>query len=588
MTTPPRPLFSPASRLGVASCLSVLLLGVNAWSQDTATQAVAPKPEVINNSKLSAELMMLILAAEMQASQGESGAAYSLLLEAARKSGDEQLYKRAVDIALNARSGTSALEAAKAWKQAHPKSREANRYVLQIHVGLNQLPDSMLPLRQDIVLTPEAEQAKAIHGIVQTYAQVRDRELATAVVEQALVPFAEKPATAAASWTTIGRMRLASKKLPEALDAVKKALARDPKALEPSVLALELLAMGVSEAEELLLQSLSSSEASIPLRLSYARVLIDNQRNKDASIQLEFLTQNAPAFSEAWLLQAALLIDAGNDEDAQKDLLRFVELEKNKEDARGLSQAYLMLSQIALRQKKPSESESWLNKIDDPDALAQVQVQRANLLASKGEMAKARKLIQQLPTNTLQAQRVRLQAEVKLLRDYKQYEQAYQVLVTASKATPEDLDLRYEVAMMAEKLNRIDEMERILRGVIEAKPDFQHAYNALGFALADRNIRLKEARELIVTALEFSPEDPMITDSLGWVEFRMGNKVSALAILERAYQSKNDPEIGTHLGEVHWSLGQRDKALKLWRDAKKAAPDNEILLETLKRLKVKL
>ena len=141
---------------------------------------------------------------------------------------------------------------------------------------------------------------------------------------------------------------------------------------------------------------------------------------------------------------------------------------------------------------------------------------------------------------------------------------------------------------MAEKINKLDEMERILRSIIEAKPDYQHAYNALGFALADRNIRLKEARELIVTALEFSPDDPMIIDSLGWVEFRLGNKVAALAILERAYQSKNDPEIGTHLGEVHWSLGQRDKALKLWRDAKKVAPNNEILLETIKRLKVKL
>lgn len=588
MTYLPRPSFIPASRLGVASCLMVLLLGVNAWAQEAKPEAQAPKPEVINNSKLSADLMTLIMAAEMQLSKGESGAAYSLFLEAAKKSGDEQLFKRAVDIALGARSGTSAMEAAKAWKQAHPKSREANRYVLQIHVGLNQLPESMMPLRQDIVLAPEAEQSKTIHAIVQVYAQVRDRELATAVVEQALVPYAEKPATAAASWTTIGRMRLASKKLPEALEAAKKALARDSKTIEPSMLALELFAMGVEEAEALLQQGLASTEMAMPLRLSYARVLIDNQRNKDASEQLAFIIQNAPAFSEAWLLQAALLMDAGNDEDAQKDLLRFVELEKAKEDGRGLSQAYLMLSQIALRQKKTAESESWLNKIDDPDSLAQVQVQRANLLASKGELAKARKLIQQLPTNTLQAQRVRLQAEVKLLRDYKQYEQAYQVLVAASKATPEDLDLRYEVAMMAEKLNRVDEMERILRSVIEAKPDFQHAYNALGFALADRNIRLKEARELIVTALEFSPDDPMITDSLGWVEFRLGNKVSALAILERAYKSKNDPEIGTHLGEVHWSLGQRDKALKLWRDAKKVAPTNEILLETLKRLKVKL
>ena len=142
--------------------------------------------------------------------------------------------------------------------------------------------------------------------------------------------------------------------------------------------------------------------------------------------------------------------------------------------------------------------------------------------------------------------------------------------------------------MMAEKLNRVDEMERLLKSVIEAKPDFHHAYNALGFALADRNIRLKEARELIVTALEFAPDDPMITDSLGWVEYRMGNKVAALAILESAYKTKNDPEIGAHLGELYWVLGKKDQALKVWREAKKLAPTNEILLETLKRLKAKL
>jgi Flp pilus assembly protein TadD len=161
-------------------------------------------------------------------------------------------------------------------------------------------------------------------------------------------------------------------------------------------------------------------------------------------------------------------------------------------------------------------------------------------------------------------------------------------LLSATKETPDDLELRYELAMMAERLNRVDEMERLLKSVIEAKPDFFHAYNALGFALADRNIRLKEARELIVTALEFAPDDPMITDSLGWVEYRMGNKVAALAILERAYEIKNDAEIGAHLGELYWVLGRKDEALKVWREAKKLAPTNEILLETLKRLKAKL
>jgi tetratricopeptide (TPR) repeat protein len=587
MTYRPRTTLSPLSRLGMASCLTLALFGGQAFAQDKLGD---PKPptEEINNSKLSAEWMLMILLGEMKAGQGDSGGGYSLMLEAARKSGDEQLYKRAVEIALAARSGQPALNAAKAWKQAHPKSQEANRYVLQIHVALNQLPDSMLPLRTEILLTPEAEQGKAIMDIASLYTQVQDKELAVAVVEQALVPFADKPATAAASWTTIGRMRVAAKKLPEALDAVKKAIARDPKAMEPGMLALELFSLGVDGAENILLQVLGTADTAAPLRISYARILIDNQRNNDANTQLEWVIKHAPAFSEAWILQAAMLIDSSKDDEAQKGLLRFIALEKDKEGARGLPQAYLMLSQIALRQKKTSESEAWLNKIDDPETLVQVQVQRANLLASRGNVAKARELIRQLPNNTPQANRVKLQAEVKMLRDNKQYEQAYQVLVAAAKESPDDLELRYEVAMMAEKINRIDEMEKLLRSVIEAKPDFQHAYNALGFALADRNIRLKEARELIVTALEFSPDDPMITDSLGWVEFRMGNKVAALAILQRAYDAKNDPEIGAHLGEVHWSLGQRDKALKLWRESKRMAPDNEILLETLKRLKVKL
>jgi tetratricopeptide (TPR) repeat protein len=586
MNYPLHPLLSPAARLGAASWLSLMMLGGHAFAQTEPAAAVAP--DAISNSKMNADSMLMILLGELKLTQGEPGAAYSLMLEAAKKTGDAQLFNRAVEIALNARSGPPALEAAKAWKQAFPKSREANRFVLQIMVALNQLPESLMPLRTDLLLSPEEDQVKAINGIVQIYAQAQDKELATAVVEQALVPFVDKPLTAAASWTTIGRMKVAAKKLPEALDAAKKATAKDSKAIEPGLLALELFSLGSSEAEELLQKVIQTADNAMPLRLSYARILIDNQRTKEALAQLVNITEKSPALSEAWLLQAAVLIDGGQDDEAKNVLLRFVALEKDKENNTGLSQAYLMLSQITLRQKKTSESEEWLNKIEDPEALAQVQIQRANLLASRGEISKARALIQQLPNITPQAKRTRLQAEVKLLRDYKMYEQTYQVLLSATKETPDDLELRYELAMMAERLNRVDEMERLLKSVIEAKPDFFHAYNALGFALADRNIRLKEARELIVTALEFAPDDPMITDSLGWVEYRMGNKVAALAILERAYEIKNDAEIGAHLGELYWVLGRKDEALKVWREAKKLAPTNEILLETLKRLKAKL
>ena len=145
---------------------------------------------------------------------------------------------------------------------------------------------------------------------------------------------------------------------------------------------------------------------------------------------------------------------------------------------------------------------------------------------------------------------MKISAEVQILRDNKQYQAAYDVLVQALADNPKDLDFLYDQAMMAEKLGRLDEMERLLRQAIAVKPDYHHAYNALGYSLADRNVRLPEARRLILKALEFAPNDPFISDSLAWVEFRSGNHAKALSILQKAYKDKPDAEIAAHLGEV--------------------------------------
>ncbi len=142
--------------------------------------------------------------------------------------------------------------------------------------------------------------------------------------------------------------------------------------------------------------------------------------------------------------------------------------------------------------------------------------------------------------------------------------------------------------MMAEKLNKLDDMERLLRRVIALKPDHQHAYNALGYSLAERNMRLPEARTLIKKALDLSPGEPFITDSLGWVEYRLGNKDEALRLLRGAYQSRPDVEIAAHLGEVLWVSGQTDEAKRVWREARARDSANDVLRETLARLRVDL
>jgi tetratricopeptide (TPR) repeat protein len=177
-----------------------------------------------------------------------------------------------------------------------------------------------------------------------------------------------------------------------------------------------------------------------------------------------------------------------------------------------------------------------------------------------------------------------------MAKNNKKYQEAYDTLSKAIASSNEDdrADLQYDLAMMAEKLERLDEMERILRQVIDSKPEDPQAYNALGYSLADRGQRLPEAKILIQKAVKLAPEDPFIADSLGWVEFKLGNLAEAQRVLEAAYKTKPDAEIAAHLGEVLWKQGLKDRATAMWKEGVKINKNNDTLVETLKRFGVKL
>jgi Flp pilus assembly protein TadD len=197
-------------------------------------------------------------------------------------------------------------------------------------------------------------------------------------------------------------------------------------------------------------------------------------------------------------------------------------------------------------------------------------------------------MVRAVPERNAQDARAKLLAETQVLREVQRWSDAYDVLEAGQQRFADDTDLLYEQAMLAEKMDRLDDMERLLRRVMAIKPDHHHAYNALGYSLADRNVRLEEARTLIARALELAPGDPFITDSMGWVEFRLGNRSEALRLLRQAYAVRPDTEIAAHLGEVLWVSGERDEARRVWRDAKRRDADNEVLRETLARLRVDL
>ncbi len=585
--------FLPSMRFHRLALLPIVLAAACANAQPNAPAApggTAQQPAV---SAMDGQLFYQLLLGEINARGGEPGAAYSLILDAARKTNDAKLYQRAADIALQNRSGEPALQAARAWRQAMPTSREANRYVLQILVALNRVPETMEPLKNEIVLAGTDGRIASITAVARTYARVTDKKQAAVVVETALGDYlrdAANPAVAAAAWTSVGRMRMAAGDTPGTLEAAGRAQALDPLADGPAILALELMDPKQPLAEPIVRKYLEGKPLP-ELRMGYARALLDSQRYSEASEQARLVTAERPTYPEAWLILGTLQVQENQPAAAETSLRRYIELAQSQpaseERRRGLAQAYLALSQISEKRRDFTAAEAWLDRIENSQDLISAQNRRASILARQGKLAEARQLLRNLPERNAAESRMKLSAEVQLLRDNKLYQPAYDMLAAASARDPKDTDLIYDQAMMAEKLDNLPEMERLLRQIIAARPDYHHAYNALGYSLADRNVRLPEAKALIQKALEFAPGDPYISDSLGWVEFRMGNKTEALRILDIAYKAKPDAEIAAHLGEVLWSLGQRERATAIWKEGLLINAENETLQETLKRLRVK-
>jgi tetratricopeptide (TPR) repeat protein len=558
----------------------------------TAREAAQASSGVVN-SGLDAPLFYQLLLGELNVRAGEPGTGYSLILDAARKQRDANLYRRAVDLALQARSGDAALTAARAWSQELPGGTEANRYVLQILLALDRASETA-PVLRSILQATAGERNDTINAIPQTYARVTDKALAAAVVREALEPWLKQPAHAAVAWTTVGRMELAQDRLPQALAAARQGHEAEPASPYPALLALELLERGQTDAEPLvrrqLLVSTTASPEDSAVALAYARILLDLQRNADARAQLEQLTARQPDQAEPWLLLGSLQVQEGTLPAATESLQRYMALARRSGDersARGLTQAYLLMAQVSEKQNDFTAANAWLDRIENADDIMAAQMRRASLLARQGQLPQARALLRNQPERRPEDARLKLVAEAQLLRDIKAYQQSYEVYGEAAQRFPEDTDLIYDQAMMAEKAGKSDEMERLLRQLIAAKPDYHHAYNALGYSLADRKVRLPEAKQLIEKAVSLAPGDAYIQDSLGWVEFRLGNGARALSILQAAYAKRPDAEIAAHLGEVLWSQGQRDQALKIWREGLLLSSDNETLQETLKRLQVK-
>lgn len=558
--------------IALALCLGP---AATAWAADPSD---APPDIVVETSHpLTAEALYLLLLAEIAGARGQIDVSAEAYTQLARRTHDPRIARRATEIALFSRNTPLAIEAARIWSEAEPQSEDARRILAGVLAGGDggRLDEVQIELAR--ILANDSEQLEQnLLGLNRALARLPNKETARAIVNRLTEPYLNEPAA-----------HFARAQASAGVDDSRSALASISKALElrpywepASIIKAQILIQlgSTSGATRMLAELLEHDPTSTNARLAYARSLVSAQRLPEARQQFQTLLDASPGDRDMLFAVALVSFQLDDLETAAK--LFEQTLAAGHPEADGIR---LNLGNIAERREDDEAALRWYREIGPGRHHLDAQLRIAFILARSGQIEAARLHLQSIEADESGRKRAVI-AEAALLRDAERNGEAFELLDSALQSTPDDPDLLYETAMIAERLDRVDLMEDRLRKLIELQPDHAHAYNALGYSLADRGQRLDEAQALIEKALELQPDDPFILDSLGWVRFRLNDLQGALTHLKRAYGLRADPEIAAHLGEVLWALDRKDEARQTWDSAIAEHPDNTALADTVKRL----
>jgi tetratricopeptide (TPR) repeat protein len=516
------------------------------------------------------------LLGEIALQRGDLALAAQTYLDLAKRTRDPRVARRAVEVANQGRLNDLALDAARTWHDIEPASAHALQVLAAVLVAAKKV-DEAEPVLEKLL---SAEGVNRENGFMQMNRLLSGNPDKASNLRVIRSLAAKHPGMAQAHFAVAQAAAVADE------DAAAVAAAREALKLRPDWELAALLEAQVlqkrspGEAAKRLGQFVEKYPDAREARLNYARMLVLAKRLPEARKQFEAIAaanQSNPDVLYAVGLLAYQLKDYSA---AETYLKRVLGLKHRDPD-----QVRYLLGQTAEEQKQWPQAIKWYESIGAGDHQIPARMKIANAIAKQGKLDEARKFLHRVSAEHPSEQAQFTVAEAQILRDAQRHREAFDLLDQALTKEPDQPDILYDLALTAEKLERFDLLEAHLRKLIQVKPDHAHAYNALGYSFADRNMRLPEARKLIEKALEISPEDYFILDSLGWVLYREGDLKGAARELRRAYGGRPDAEIGAHLGEVLWMLGERDEARRIWDESLKAGPENETLLKTIKRLR---
>jgi tetratricopeptide (TPR) repeat protein len=536
-----------------------------------------PPKQALPNVELTPQVLHRLLLAEIAGQRGLLTDSAELYLGLAKETRDPRIARRAAEIALHGRRTPLALEAVRLWLSLEPNATQAHQTLIRLLALQGNREELKAELAPLLAADPQSVAQNLMH-LGRLFARGGDRKVVRDVIDAVTEPYLHLPeahyARAVAAFE--------AQDPPAARGHIRRALELRPDWEAAALFHVQLIE-NRADAIAALADFVAANPQAREARLAYARALVGEKRLEEARREfaavLEQATGNQKNLGDVVFALAVLSLQLNDPAEAERHLRKLVELGHAESD-----KASYYLGQIAEDRKQWDEALRWFAQVGRGEQYLPARLHSANVLAKQGKLAEARRLLAETETAAPRERAQLAVGEAQLLREAGQLAEAYAVLADSLARLPDQPELLYETALLAERLGRPDELETRLRRLIEIKPDHAHAFNALGYSLAERNVRLPEARALIERALELSPNDPFILDSKGWVLFRLGETQAALEMLNQAFGIRADPEIAAHVGEVLWSLGRKDEARAVWEKARHAHPANEALAETIKRL----
>tara|TARA_Y100000022_G_scaffold66077_1_gene56754 strand:+ start:581 stop:2293 length:1713 start_codon:yes stop_codon:yes gene_type:complete len=524
-------------------------------------------------TQANAEFVYKFLLAEIATQRGDFNSAGHLYLDLAKQTHNISLAERATRVSGNSRNGRVALDSAKVWSSLDPKSTQAKQILAELYITSGNLSRAKPIVKK--LLEQDAYRGEGFLYLNAILAKVENKKNALRFIINIAEPY---PNSKEARFAVAHAAYFANnKKLTDSeLSKIKKI---DPKwqtavLFEGYIIGLE----SQEKAAKFYTDYLKSYPDASEVRLEYAKLLTNQKRYELAKDEFLKIVNSSLASAEISFTVSLLAIELGDYGLAERFLLQSLEWGYSQPD-----QIYIYLARIEDTRGNYTQALTWLNKIKTGQFFIESKVLTAELISKYEGNDQAIESLDQYTNLTKEAKLQLFRAKISILYSDNKETEAFDLMKKEEENFKDSAEFKYDYAMLAERMGNTVLMEQLLREAIKIKPDYAVAYNALGYSFADRNIKLEEARINIEIALSLEPKNHYIMDSMGWVQFRLGNIDAALDFLKKAYNIKKDPEISAHLGEVLWHAEKIGEANRIWNESLKQYPDNKILLNTIKK-----